>query len=167
MPKHAFFLFVIAALSGCAGANPQTRDEFRKAMLDGAMFSMVDTYIASRRFDDVVEALNRKTAECFNVNVTMRRTEGGMTTMHTTDEYRTTVRVVGAGSAELTTQFQMKGQIVLQKMPEGGFYSRAVDIERVSPTRTKLTYYGPSHDSGKKAWAAIKQWSEDQSSPCP
>jgi hypothetical protein len=59
------------------------------------------------------------------------------------------------------------GQIVVQKVPEGGFYHRAVDIERVSPRTTKLTYYGPSLESGKKAWTAIKQWSDGKPSACP
>jgi hypothetical protein len=161
-------ILLLVALTGCAGNNPQTREEFRKTRLEGVPLNMVDSYVANRRFEDVVNALKQKTAECFNVDVTMRRTQGGITTMNTTDEYRTTIRLVGPNVAELTTQFQMtKGQIVTQKVPEGGFYHRAVDIERISPRTTKLTYYGPSLESGKKAWAAVKQWSDGKASPCP
>jgi hypothetical protein len=167
MLRLALLLPAIALLWGCAAGNPQTREEFRKRRLDGAPLSMVESYTANRRFEDVVNALKQKTDECFNVNVTTRRSQGGITTMNATDEYRTTVRVVGPNMAELTTQFQMKGQIVLQKVPEGGFYRRAVDIERISPRTTKLTYYGSSLDSGKKAWAAIKEWSDGKASACP
>lgn len=170
MRKLAVACSVIAILSSCAGAAPsQTREEFIQNKLSGAPFSMVDSYVTNRRFDDVVNTLKQKTAECFNVNVTTHRTEspGGITTMKTTDEYRTTIRVVNANRAELTTQRTSKGQISLQKVPEGGFYHRAIDIERLTSSTTKLTYYGPSLDSSKRAWAAIKQWSGGQQSPCP
>ena len=168
MRQLAIVLVVVAVLSGCAGNNPQTREEFRKTRLDGVPLNMVDSHLANRRFEDVVNALKQKSAECFNFDVTMRRTQGGITTMNATDEYRTTIRVVGPNFAELTTQFEMKkGQIALQKMPDGGFYHRAVDIERVAPRTTKLTYYGPSLESGKKSWAAIKQWSDGKAADCP
>jgi hypothetical protein len=167
MSKLAGLFCIIATLSGCAGINPQTRDEFRQSKLDGVPFSMVDSYMSSRRFEDVVNTLKQKTSECFNVDVTMRRTQGGITTMNARDEYRTTVRIVSANRAELTTQFHMKGQIVLQQVPEGGFYNRAVDIERLAQNKTKLTYYGNSFESSKLAWNVMKQWSDGQATPCP
>jgi hypothetical protein len=71
----------------------------------------------------VVKSLKQKVDECLQVNVTMKRTEGGMTTMNTTDEYRTKVVAIDKNHAELTTQY-------------------AVDIERLTPSTTKLTYYG-------------------------
>lgn len=165
-----FILLLCAAVlaAGCAGNNPQTREEFVKTRRDGVPFNMVDTYVANRRFEDVVSSLRKKSDECLQVDVTMRRTQGGITAMNATDEYRTRVTVVGPNSAEMTTQFHMaKGQIVTQKVPEGGFYTRAVDIERASARTTKLTYYGSSLESGKKVWATIKDWSEGKNSPCP
>jgi hypothetical protein len=174
MRKFVFVSGVVMALSGCAGMQPaQTRQEFVQKNLSGTPFSMVDAYVTKRRFDDVVNSLKQKTAECFNVNVTTRRTEGptspqaGTTTMNVKDEYRTTVRVINANRAELTTQFTSKGIVYLQTIPEGGFYHRAIDIERLTPSTTKLTYYGSSFDSGKKAWAAIKEWSDGKATPCP
>lgn len=159
---------IAAVLYGCAGLTlSQTREEFVQRKLNGEPFSMVDTYVTKRRFEDVVKTLSQKTTECFNVNVTTRRTEGGMTTMNLKDEYRTTVRIVNPKRAEMTTQHTTKGMVSLQKVPEGGSYHRAVDIEKLTSSSTKLTYYGPSLDSGKKAWAAIRQWSDGQPSPCP
>ncbi len=159
---------IVAVLSGCAGMEPaQTRKEFVQKNLDGIPFSMVDKHVAKRRFEDVVASLRRKTAECFNVNVTTTRTQGGMTTSKVRDEYRTTIRVINANRAELTTQYTSKGMINLQTVPEGGFYSRAVDIDRLTPGTTRLTYYGSSFDSGKKAWAAIKDWGDGKTTPCP
>jgi hypothetical protein len=159
---------VAVVLSGCAGMEPaQTRKEFVQKNLDGVPFSMVDKYVAKRRFEDVVAALRQKTAECFNVNVTTTRSQGGMTTSKVRDEYRTTIRLVSANRAELTTQHTSKGIVYLQKIPEGGFYSRAVDIDRLTLGTTRLTYYGSSFESGKKAWAAIKDWSDGKATPCP
>lgn len=159
---------IVAVLAGCAGAAPsQSREEFVQNRLRGAPFSMVDSHLSKRRFDDVVNSLKRRTAECFNVDVTTRRTSGGATTMNVKDEYRTTVRKVSAERAELTTQYTSKGMVSLQKVPEGGFYYRAVDIEKITANSTKLTYYGPSIDSGKRAWAAMKQWGDGQPAACP
>lgn len=87
--------------------------------------------------------------------------------MYVRDDYCATVQNVGAGRAELTVRFTSKGIIYVQKVPEGGFYSMAVDIERLSPTTTKLTYYGNSFDSGKAMWKAVQQWSDGQAVACP
>jgi hypothetical protein len=168
MKQELVICAAVVALAGCAGNNPQTREEFVKTRSAGVPFNMVDTHVANRRFEDVVGSLRQKAQECLNVDVTMKRTQGGITAMNATDEYRTNVRVAGPNRAELTTQFEMsKGQVALQKRPEGGFYERAVDIERASPRTTKLTYYGSSRDSGKKVWGAIKAWSDGNAAACP
>ena len=158
---------VATVLAGCAGANPQTREEYVQAHVSGVPFSMMDTHVSNRSFEQVVASLRQKSEECFNTNVTTSRTEGGVKTMNIRDEYRTTVRVLSAGKAELTTQFTSKGIVYLQKVPDGGFYSRAVDIERVSPSRTKLTYYGSKFESSKLSWAAIQQWGDGKATACP
>jgi len=128
-------------LCGCS-SYPQTREEFRKSILGGSGFSYTDTYTSTRRFDDVVRTLKQKTDECLQANVTTTRTQGGMNTMNQTDEYRTTVRIVDKSHAELTSQIAMKGAILTEKMPSGGYYKAAMDIQALSATRTKLTYYG-------------------------
>ena len=161
------FLCVAAALWGCAGTNPQTRDEFRKVIAAGAPMTFTDTYVVQRRFDDVVKSLRQKADECLQVDVRMTRTSGGIQTMNTKDEYRTAVRLVDKNRAELTTQMTMKGAIVLQQQPEGGFFNTAVDIERLTPSTTKLTYYGSSLSSGKAKWNLLKQWGEGKAVPCP
>lgn len=128
---------------------------------------MMDTHISHRSFEQVVQSLRQKSKECFDTNVTTTRTQGGVRTMNIKDEFRTTVRVLSAGRAELTTQFTSKGIVYLQKVPDGGFYHRAVDIARVSPSKTKLTYYGSKFESSKLAWAAIKQWGDGKATACP
>lgn len=166
--KNTLLLLTVAAfLSGCAGANPQTREDFRKSRLEGSPLSFVDTYVSQRPFDEVVKTLNQKVNECFQVNVTTKRSVGGIPTMNQTDEFRTTIRNVDKNHAELTTQFTMKGAIVMQQVPPGGFYQSAMDIERLTPTTTKLAFYGPTIGGGRDKWNALKQWSDGQSVPCP
>src|SRR3990172_1884822 len=109
---------IAAVVYGCAGLTlSQTREEFVQRKLNGEPFSMVDTYVTKRRFEDVVKTLSQKTTECFNVNVTTRRTKGGMTTMNLKDEYRTTVRIVNPKRAEMTTQHITKAMFSLQNIP--------------------------------------------------
>lgn len=169
MFKLVLAVGVAAVLSGCAGggATPQTRAEYVEAHVRGVPFSMMDTHLSNRSFDQVVKSLRRKSEKCFNTNVTTTRTQGGVKTMNIKDEFRTTVRVLSAGKAELTTQFTSKGIVYLQKVPDGGFYHRAVDIARVSPSSTKLTYYGSKFESSKAAWAAIQQWADGKETACP
>lgn len=87
--------------------------------------------------------------------------------MNQTDEYRTVIRLIDNNRAELTTQFTMKGAIVMQQVPPGGFYSTAMDIKRLTPTTTKLSYYGSSFSGSKAKWNAFKDWSDGKLEPCP
>jgi hypothetical protein len=92
-----------------------TREEFRKVIASGAPLTFTDTYVVQRRFDDVVKSLQQKADDCLQVDARMTRTSGGIQTMNTKDEYRTSVRVVDKNRAELTTQMTMKGAIVVQQ----------------------------------------------------
>lgn len=167
--KKAMTLAAAAALlGGCTTMGaPQTRADYVQAIAGGVPFTMTDSHVAKRRFDDVVSSLRQRAPECFDGTATMTRVSGVMTTMNVRDDYVTTVRTVSATRAELTTQFTSKGIIYVQKVPAGGFYSTAVDIERLGPSSTRLTYYGSSFDGGKKSWAALKQWSDGLAAPCP
>jgi hypothetical protein len=155
-------------LSGCSMHYPQTREEFREGVVSSdSRFKFIDTYVAKRRFEDAVKSLKQNVEECFDQNVTTTRTQGGMTTMNQTDEWRTTVTVINRNRAEVTTQMTMKGAIVPVKVPPGGFYVTAVDIERQTASTTKLTYYGSTTSGSKERWDLIKQWSDGKPTPCP
>src|SRR5262250_1994623 len=94
-----------AVLSACSMNYPQTREEFRRELVASDSSSkLVDTYVVKRRFEDVVKSLQQNVAACLNQDVTTTRTQGGMTTMNQTDEWRTTVKVVSKNLAEVTTQ---------------------------------------------------------------
>lgn len=157
-----------AVLSGCAMNYPQTRDEFRQQIVaSDSRFKFIDTYVAKRRFDDVVKSLQANVVQCFDQNVTTTRAQGGMTTMNQTDEWRSSVRVVNRNRAEVTTQMAMKGAIVPGKVPPGGIFMTAVDIERLTPSTTKLSYYGSTSSGSKERWDLVKQWSDGKPTPCP
>jgi hypothetical protein len=157
-----------AVLSGCAMNYPQTREEFRQQIVaSDSRFKFIDTYVAKRRFDDVVKSLQANVVQCFDQNVTTTRAQGGITTMNQTDEWRSTVRVVNRNRAEVTTQMAMKGAIVPGKVPPGGMYMTAVDVERLTPSTTKLSYYGSTSSGSKERWDLVKQWSDGKPTPCP
>ncbi len=168
MHRLLLIVGITDVLASCAGMTPsQSREEFVRRKTKGEPFSMTDTYVTKRRLEDVVKTLNQRTAECFNVDITTRRSEGGMTTMQLKNKYRTTIRTVNANRAELTTRQSTEGMVSAQKVPKGGLYYRAVDIARLSSGSTKLSYYGPSIAGGKDTWAAIKQWGDGQQAACP
>jgi hypothetical protein len=167
--RSAIFAAVAAAvLSGCATNYPQTREELRKGIVESdSSFKFVDTYVAKRRFDDVVKSLKQNVEQCFDQDVTTTRSQGGMTTMNQTDEWRTSVKVINRNRAEVTTQMTMKGAIVPVKVPPGGFYVTAVDVERLTASTTKLSYYGSTSSGSKERWDLIRQWSDGKPTPCP
>jgi len=167
--RNAIFAAMAAAvLSGCAMNYPQTREEFRQQIVaSDSRFKFIDTYVAKRRFDDVVKSLQANVVQCFDQNVTTTRAQGGITTMNQTDEWRSSVRVVNRNRAEVTTQMAMKGAIVPGKVPPGGLYMTAVDIERLTPSTTKLSYYGSTSSGSKERWDLVKQWSDGKPTPCP
>lgn len=167
--RYAIFAALAAAvLSGCTMNYPQTREEFRQQLVaSDSRFKFIDTYVAKRRYDDVVKSLQANVVQCFDQNVTTTRAQGGITTMNQTDEWRSTVRVVNRNRAEVTTQMMMKGAIVPGKVPPGGMYMTAVDVERLTPTTTKLSYYGSTSSGSKERWDLVKQWSDGKPTPCP
>lgn len=168
--KHVSMAASLAALllAGCgATLAPQTRPEYVAKIKEGGAFLAVDSHVANRSIEQVVATLRQKSQECLTGESQLRRSSGGMTTMQLTNQYSTVVRTIDSGRAELTTQFNAKGSAYVQQVPQGGFYERAVDIERLSPTTTKLTYYGTNFSSAMKVWSALKDWSDGRMSACP
>lgn len=156
MRRPVILLFTATAvLGGCAlSAGPQSRSDFVQEKKAGASMTAIDGHIAHRRFDQVVGVLQRKADECLNLARRGPATHAAL-------------RMVGSGRAELTMQVATQPAPFLRRQPEGGAFHLAVDIERVSPTMTRLTYYGPGLETGQKDWTAIKEWSDGEAAPCP
>jgi hypothetical protein len=85
-------------------------------------FKLVDTYVATRRFDDVVKSLQQNVQESFDQDMTTRRSQGGITTV--------------------TFIVPSKGRLVASTLPQ--------DIDRLTPSTTKLSYYGSTSSGGKE-----------------
>ena len=156
---------VLLALSACSSVS-QTRDEFRARVAAGQALSTTDTYVAKRGFEEVTKMLSQMSERCLNYQMTQSRGEGGMTTSSSTTAFVADFRVVSNNHAELTIHKVPKSKLSFAPgAPEGGLYYVAVDVDRLSPTTTKLTYYGPS--GWDEGYGAIKNWSDGQRSGCP
>lgn len=165
MPKFFALTLILATVSACTLIElPQTPAEFRQLVIDHPEYYAVSTHVAKQRFGKVISSLERSAGKCMNFNTRQTRTQGGMTTMSITDEYRTTIRRVDNNNAILTMQEDTKGSIQIQKIPPGGSYVSVVDIERLTANTTKVTFYG----SGKTRFRAfVEQAASGKTVPCP
>jgi hypothetical protein len=163
----ALLTSIVLVAPAYAVDQPQNREEFKTAVSKGAAFMKVHTHVANRRFEDVAKVLKAKTEECLNVRVTSTgRNSQGRVNYASAKDYHSSFRTVNKGRAELTVQQDPKGTRIGPKMPKGGFYFVALDVDRSSGNTTKLTYYGPSR-GWDKTFDAIKKWSDGESAACP
>src|SRR6267378_4536396 len=98
-----FFLSVavMVSLAGCVGA-PQSRQELKTAAVEHPSLSVTGSYTSNRRLEDVAAALERKWKECYSVQRTTTRSQGGMTTMNYRDTYHPKSRRVSSSLVEMT-----------------------------------------------------------------
>ena len=152
-------------LAACT-TSAQNRDDFKKTIQSYPSLSVTGSHASSRRFEDVVATLERKWKECYSVQRTTTRTQGGMTTMNYKDTFHPRVRRVNGSLVEMTLQVTTQGMIMLSKVPEGGDYVVALDIERAPGNKAKLTWYSASLGGWKAAWERHKQWSDGKDVAC-
>jgi hypothetical protein len=169
--RHLSLTLFAAILASCAiqpVEQPKNREELKAAIAKGTAFMKVQTYVANRRFEDAARLLKTKTEECLNYRLTegTRNVATGLPTGTTSHDYRATFRTVNKARAELTMQHNPLGPRIGPKMPDGGFYIMAVDVDRASGNTTNLTFYGPSM-GWDQTYAAIKKWSEGEAVGCP
>ena len=170
--RYCLLALVSIILNSCAiqpVEQPQNREDFKAAIAKGAAFTKVQTHVANRRFQDAIRLLRTKTEECLNYRYTetTRNAFTGLITGTTAHEYKGTFRAVNAAHAELTMQHNPLGPRVGAKMPEGGFYVLAVDVDRTSANTTRLTFYGSTFSPLDSTYEAIKKWSEGEAVACP
>ena len=161
--RDVLLLVTVISLAGCVGA-PQTRDELKTTAVDHPSLSVVGSYTSNRRLENVAATLERKWQECYNVRRTTTRSEGGMTTMRYRDTYRPQSRKVNNSLVEMTLQMTTEGMVMVTKVPPGGEYIVALDLERLPGNKTKLTWY--SVRGWTSSWERNKQWSEGKDVPC-
>lgn len=154
--------FLVAVLLGGCASTPQTRDEHIALMKSNPSWTIVDTYTSSRPFDEVVVMIDKKWQECYNVNKTTSTTRNGLKSGYK-DEYHPKAYKVSNSLTEMTLQMTTS-MMMLNKVPPGGFYFVALDLQRLSGNKTKLNWYSTSE--WKNSWEKNKQWSEGKNVSC-
>ncbi len=163
MTRFICLFFVVTLLMGCA-TSPQTREELKSVAKENPTVMVYETYTTSRHFEDVVGNLQQKWHKCYDLDVTTTRTEGGMPRSRYTDTFHPYFVKKNNSFNEMTLQMTTSMKM-LNKVPAGGEYIVALDVERAPGNKTKLTWY--SRAWGWKDWWEInKQWSDGKDAPC-
>ena len=160
---------VVLMLSGCGTVvtTAQTRDEFTKDVLNSPKVGLTGSHTSSRRFEDVVRTLEQKWKECYSTAATTTRTQGGMTTMRYTDINHPRWQKINNNLVEFTLQQTTQGMMMINKVPPGGEYIAAMNVERVPGNKAKLTWYSYNlFGAWKDDWERNKKWSDGQDAAC-
>jgi len=161
--RHVFPFVILVFFIGCV-ANPLTREELKKTATEHPGLSVLGTYTTNRGFEQVVASLDRKWQECYNVNRTTTRTQGGMTASRYRDTYNPKSRKVNNSLVEMTIQMTTQGMVMLSKVPKGGEYIVALDIKRLPGNKARLMWY--SRAGWGESWERNKKWSEGKDVAC-
>ena len=155
--------FVMAILNGCA-TSPQSRNELKATAQAHTKMMIYESYTTSHHFEDVISTLQRKWQECYGISRTTSRHDGVVKAQYT-DTFHTHFAKVNNSLFAMTLQMTTKGMTMLSKVPPGGDYIVALDVERVSANTTKLTWYSAAW-GWKDAWERNKKWSDGKNVPC-
>jgi hypothetical protein len=168
--RLSVLIIAVLVLSGCSGmvtTTPQTREEFKKEIMDSPKIGLRESYTSSRRFDDVVRSLEQKWNECYNTASTTHASKGGMTTMHYTDINHPRWQKINNSLVEFTLQRTTQGMTMINKVPPGGEYIVALNVERLPNNKAKLTWYSYTlFGSNRDSWDHNKKWSDGQNAAC-
>jgi len=155
----------VVALASCAIKQPQTAEEFRKAVGGGAMMTKTESYEVNRPLRDVAAAFQRRAPECLRVSVrTVSQTTGSYQNILT--EYTPTV-LAGGERAELhVQQLHKTGVLYPSKPPPGGVYIFVADAYPEGAKRTRIQIYGPSRGYDV-LHRAVRGWASGENMGCP
>lgn len=156
-------LIAVIFLAGCVAA-PQTRDELKTTAVAHPSLSVVGSYTSIRRFEDVAASLERKWQECYAVRRSTTREASSGARATYTDTYNPQSRKVSNSLVEMTLQMTTQGMTNLTKLPPGGEYVVALDLERLPGNKTKLSWY--SIRGWTASWERNKQWSDGKNIAC-
>ena len=156
-------LLAVVLLAGCVAA-PQTRDELKTTAVAHPSLSVVGSYTSSRRLEDVAATLERKWQECYSVRRTTTRTTSYGAQASYSDTYKPQMRKVSNSLMEMTLQMTTQGMVMVTKVPPGGEYVVALDLERLAGNKTKLTWH--SIRGWDESWERNKRWSDGKDVAC-
>lgn len=165
MNRLFYSLVVLAALSGCATTSPQSRNELISFAKDHNTLMISESYTTNHRFEDVAATLERKWQECYGVSKTTIRSENGVRTSQYRDTFHPHFVRVNGMLLEMTLQMTTEGMVMLSKVPPGGDYIVALDVERLLGGKTRLTWSSAKW-GWKDQWDLNKQWSDGKDAAC-
>ena len=156
------FLFFIVGIYSCK--VPQTRAEFVSMIKEGGTLARVESKTVKKSFSEVYNRLKSRANKCFNIQVvsTVRQ---GYSTSSSTSIYKSTSKRLSGSKGEITVRVNFIPK-PLGNMPKGGMYKYAIDIKKLSGSKTKVTIYGPSMGSDD-FFAAVTKWSKGKTVGCP
>jgi hypothetical protein len=158
-----------ALLAGCA-AQPQTAEEFRRA-IPHEVFAGSGSIEVNRPFAEVAATFGKMAPECLQGSVTTTTqiiTQFRIITRVYVTDWKQTV-AVARERAELHVQAHTAGEIHLSRSPAGGPYRLVADAYPVGAGRTRLQWF-----SSRDAWQgadylarAVAGWASGESLQCP
>ncbi|HEY7366182.1 MAG TPA: hypothetical protein VIE37_18940 [Methylomirabilota bacterium] len=151
-------------LAGCV-KMPQSREEFRTAVSQGAFSAKAESFVVNRNFTRTVTHLKAKADACLNREV-KRSMVQGLYQEHTRSIYRSSVQTPATNRAEFTMQVTHSPRGVGADAPPGGFFLMVADIEAVSPDSLRVNLYRPTLGHGA-AVDAVRNWINGKDDGCP
>ncbi len=164
VPRWLVAGIVGLALTACV-KMPQTREEFRTAVSQGAFSAKAETFEVKRNFRQVVTHLQAKTSACLNKEVNRSMTQG-MYHERSRSTYRASVQTPTTNRAEFTLQVTHQPRGVGADAPPGGFYLMVADIEAVSADTLRVNLYRPTLGHFG-AVDAVRNWIHGKDDACP
>ena len=159
-------LAAAALLAGCA-AQPQTAEEFRRA-IPGAFFASSGTIEVSRPLPEVAATFREKATQCLQGSVTTTKrtiTEFQIIIQEYVTAWKPTVAVTQE-RVELDVQAHTKGRLHLSRPPAGGPYRLVADAYPAGAGRTRLQWFSSWRDPDYLV-RAIAGWASGDSMECP
>lgn len=163
MKRVVYFFAVAAMLAGCATPLLQSRDELKSFARDHATVMIYESYTSSRRFEEVAATLQGKWEACYGKSNAIPGPENGTPTSRAA--FHPHFLKVNSFLFEMSLQTTQSGAPMQSKMPEGGSYLVALDVERLLGGKTRLTWHSAAKE-WKEQWELSKQWSDGKDAAC-
>lgn len=158
-------MVVVASLLAGCGTWPMNAQEFRERASQNPIHSVVDTFEVARPLQDVASVMRKKSAECLDVAIKLKRgfADAGTIT------YKPTF-ISHANRAELHVQRKAEGtnEHLVQEAPPDGLYEVVLDATPVSANRTKVVVYRMDNSVAAMALrSAVTHWAKGDNLGCP
>lgn len=156
--------FVVAVMLSACATSPQSRDELKSAARAHPTAMIYASYTSKRRFEDVIATLELKWNECYGISKSTTRYGNGDAAQFR-DTLHPRIDKVNGFLVEMTLQVSREGMARLGKVPEGGDYMVALDVERLLGAKTRLTWHSATA-GWQEQWELNKQWSDGKEAAC-